>query len=181
MRIVEDWPHAVDSPLGPHLAATFERAAWLRDRPRDDDLLAARLRVADDVVQEQIGLPGADDPEHVVLRQRGGLRRARTVDTATAGLVGACDGTLALGALIDAVAIVLDADTDDLRFRLGGIARELITEGFLQPRDRGAERKAGVMTAQTPTSTAPRAGPWARAPRRRWSSSPPGPSSSSRS
>lgn len=133
VRIVEDWPHAVDSPLGPHLAAAFGRAAWLRDRPRDEDLLAATLRVSAGVVQEQIGLPGADDPEHVVLRQRGGLRRARTVDTATAGLVGACDGTLALGTLIDAVAILLDADTDDLRFRLGGITRELVTEGFLEP------------------------------------------------
>jgi methylase of polypeptide subunit release factors len=136
LRIVEDWPHALDSPLGPHLTAAFGRAAWLRERPRDADLLAATLRVADGVVQEQIGLPGADDPEHVVLRQRGGLRRARTVDTATAGLVGACDGTLPLGTLIDAVAIVLDADTDDLRRRLAGMARELVTEGFLEPAHR---------------------------------------------
>jgi methylase of polypeptide subunit release factors len=133
LRRVEDWPHAVDSPLGPHVADAFARAAWLRAHPRDDDLLAATLRVAEAVVQEQIGPPGADDPEHVVLRQRGGLRRARTVDTATAGLVGACDGTLPLGTLIDAVAIVLDADTDDLRIRLSGLARELVAEGFLEP------------------------------------------------
>ncbi len=133
LRRVEDWPHAVDAPLGPHLVEAFDRAAWLRAHPRDGDLLGARLRVAAGVVQEQIGLPGADDPEHVVLRQRGGLRRARTADTATAGLVGACDGTLPVGKLVDAIAILLDEEAEDLRFRLGGVTRDLVAEGFLEP------------------------------------------------
>ena len=71
------------------------------------------MRLAPDVVQEQLGQPGADDPEHVVLRQQVGLRRAFASDTATAALVGACDGTLPVGTLIAAVQQVLDEGGDD--------------------------------------------------------------------
>ncbi|MDP9417919.1 MAG: class I SAM-dependent methyltransferase, partial [Actinomycetota bacterium] len=71
---VEEWPHAVEQPLGPHVQAWFERQQWLRGHD-DDALLDARPRVASDVVQEQLGPPGAEDPERIVLRQHRGLRR----------------------------------------------------------------------------------------------------------
>ena len=61
-------------------------------------------------MQEQLGQPGAEDPEHVVLRQQTGLRRAFGSDTATAALVGACDGTLPVCTLIAAVQQVLGED-----------------------------------------------------------------------
>lgn len=128
---VEDWPHAVDAPLGPHVADAFERTAWLR-RHNDGALAAARLVVADDVAQELIGDPGAEDPRHVVLRQNAGLRRAREVDTATAALVGACEGTAPVGVLIDAVADVLGEPVEALRTRLLPVVRDLVAQGFLQ-------------------------------------------------
>ena len=57
-----------------------------------------------------MGSPGAEDPEHVVLRQQVGLRRALVSDTATAALVGACDGRLTVGTLVAAVRQVLGDD-----------------------------------------------------------------------
>ena len=46
----------------------------------------------------------------VVLRQQRGLRRARQVDTVEAALVGACDGELTVGQILDALAQLLDRD-----------------------------------------------------------------------
>jgi hypothetical protein len=61
-----------------------------------------------------VGSPGAEDPEHVVLRQQVGLRRPLVSDTATAALVGACDGRLTVGTLVAAVRQVLaDSGGDD--------------------------------------------------------------------
>lgn len=128
---VEDWPHAVDAPLGPHVAEAFARLAWLEARD-DAALLAARLVVADDLNQELIGEPGAEDPRHVVLRQAGGLRRARKVDTATAALVGACTGEASAGILIDAVATLLGEDGAAVQARLLPLVRDLVAEGYLE-------------------------------------------------
>lgn len=127
-----DWPFPVEQPLGPHVAGWFTRREWL-GRHDGDTLLTARVRLADDVVQEQVGRPGEEHPEHVVLRQQVGFRRAFRADTATAGLVGACDGRLPLGALIDAVASVLDDDPAALRERLAREVRTMVEWGVLAP------------------------------------------------
>jgi methylase of polypeptide subunit release factors len=105
-----DWPHPVEQPLGPHLAAWLDRQGWLAAHQAADALAAATVTLAADVVQEQVGSPGAEDPEHVVLRQQVGLRRAFASDTATAALVGACDGRLTVGTLVAAVRQVLGDD-----------------------------------------------------------------------
>lgn len=130
---VQDWPHAVAQPLGAEVAASFARGDWLRDR-EDRALLAERLVVAPDVVQEATGEPGAEDPAHLVLRQGAGLRRAEQVDTATAALVGACDGTLPLGALIAAVAEVVGSGSTSAADLLPRV-RGLVADGFLVPAD----------------------------------------------
>jgi methylase of polypeptide subunit release factors len=127
---VEEWPHAVDAPLGPHVAEAFERIAWLR-RHDDAELLRARLSLPEDLTQELIGEPGAEDPTYVVLRQPSGFRRARRVDTATAALVGASTGEAPLGVLLDAVAALLDEDEEAVRQRLVPLVRELVEEGYL--------------------------------------------------
>lgn len=129
---VQEWPHPVEQPLGPHLQAWATRQDWLRGRG-DDELLSALLRVADDVVQEQVGRPGEEDPEHVLLRQQRGLRRAERVDTVTAGLVGACDGTLSVGQIVDAIAVVLDEDAAVLRRDVPAAVRRLVADGVLEP------------------------------------------------
>lgn len=128
---VEDWPHAVEQPLAPAVEAWFARCEVVRYA--DDALLAARLVVADDVVQEQIGRPGEEDPEHIVLRQHRGLMRAVEAGTAEAGLVGACDGTLPVGVIVDALAQVLDVDAAALRADLLPRVRRLVQDGFLLP------------------------------------------------
>ena len=108
-----DWPHPVEQPLGPHLDAWLGRQRWLAAHQTDDALTVATVALAADVVQEQVGSPGAEDPEHVVLRQQVGLRRALVSDTATAALVGACDGRLTVGTLVAAVRQVLAGDGGD--------------------------------------------------------------------
>ncbi len=131
-----DWPHPVEQPLGPHLAAWLDRQRWLAAHDTDAALAAAVVELAPDVAQEQIGAPGAEHPEHIVLRQRAGLRRALGVDTATAALVGACDGTLAVGALVAAVREVLGADGDGAGDQDGHLlaqVRVMVESGVLAP------------------------------------------------
>jgi len=129
-RDLRDWPHPVALPLGDELVATLDRSAWLAGRS-DAELLAARLVAAPDVDLEQIGDPGAEDPRHLVLRRGSGLRPARRVGTVEAALVGACDGTLAVGAILAAVAS-LTGDDVDLAGSAQGV-RELVRDGFLAP------------------------------------------------
>ncbi|GGO89337.1 DUF7059 domain-containing protein [Wenjunlia tyrosinilytica] len=129
---IEDWPHPVEQPLGEHIERWFARQDFLRDHD-DAALLATRLRLADDVVQEQMGLPGSEDPEHVVLRHNRGMCRATKVDTVGAGFAGACDGTLEAGAILDAIAQLIDEDPVRLRDRTPDAIRLLVEEGFLEP------------------------------------------------
>jgi methylase of polypeptide subunit release factors len=128
---VLDWPTAVDHPLGPHVAEDFARTAWLR--AQQGDLRGSVLRVAEDVTQESIGEPGAEDPYGLRLRRSTGLRPVRSVDTATAALVGACDGTLPVGVLLNAVADLLETDPPDLAATVLPVLAELVSDGFLSP------------------------------------------------
>jgi hypothetical protein len=53
------------------------------------------------------------------------------VDTAEAALVGASDGELTAGQIVDAVAVLLSQDAGRLRSELVGRLRELLADGFL--------------------------------------------------
>ncbi|WP_327190117.1 methyltransferase [Streptomyces xinghaiensis] len=130
--IAEEWPHPVEQPLGQTVLDHFALQDFLR-RTDDAALLAARFRLADDVVQEQVGLPGAEDPEHVVLRQNRGMRRATKVDTVGAGFAGVCDGTLSAGRILDAIAQLVGEDPVLLRDRTPEAVRLLVEQGFLIP------------------------------------------------
>ena len=81
--------------------------------------------------QESLGEPGAADPEAIVLRQQRGMRRARRADTVEAGLVGACDGDLSVGPILDALAQLLGEDAATLRRTRVDAVRELVADGFL--------------------------------------------------
>ena len=91
-----EWPYDVEQPIGPAIQSGAEAATALRGLT-DDELLRSVLRAREDVQQETVGRPGAEDPEAIVLRQQRGFRRARTADTVEAALVGASDGDLSLG------------------------------------------------------------------------------------
>ncbi|HWL98661.1 MAG TPA: class I SAM-dependent methyltransferase [Nocardioidaceae bacterium] len=134
---MEDWPYSVEQPIGPEVAAWGRRTDWLEDRLGPAGGLAGlddvRLRVADDLVQETYGRPGEEDPERIVLRRQRGMRRARQVDTVEAGLVGACDGELTVGQILDALATLLDRDPAGLRRDYALAVGELVEEGLVEP------------------------------------------------
>ncbi|MBJ7002537.1 class I SAM-dependent methyltransferase [Streptomyces sp. CRPSP2-6A1] len=129
---VEEWPHPVEQPLGDTVRAHFERLDYLREHD-DAALLAHHFRLVGEVVQEQVGLPGAEDPEHVVLRQHRGMRRATKVDTVGAGFAGVCDGTLSAGRILDAIAQLTGEDAVRLRDQTPAQIRLLVEQGFLEP------------------------------------------------
>jgi methylase of polypeptide subunit release factors len=124
----EEWRWEVEQPLGPEVAASFARTASLRALS-DDELRAARPRLRPDVVQETHGPVGAEDPARIVLRQQRGMRRARDVDTATAGLAGASDGDLTVGQLLAALDQLVGPEASP-GARLRDV-RDLVAEGFL--------------------------------------------------
>ncbi|CAL9529394.1 DUF7059 domain-containing protein [Streptomyces sp. enrichment culture] len=130
--VAEEWPHPVEQPLGETVRAHFDRVDYLRDHD-DAALLEAHFTLAGEVVQEQVGLPGAEDPEHVVLRQNRGMRRATRVDTVGAGFAGVCDGTMRAGRILDAIAQLVGEDPVALRDRTPAQIRLLVEQGFLEP------------------------------------------------
>lgn len=133
---IEEHPGPVAQPVGAAVGAWFDRAGWLAGPgAADDGVLAARLTVADGVDEERYAEPGAEDPRAVLLRQHTGLLRSVALDTATAGLVGACDGTLPVGAIVGALADLLEVDAAVLRADLLPRVRRLVDDGYLLPTD----------------------------------------------
>ncbi|MFJ6486569.1 MULTISPECIES: DUF7059 domain-containing protein [unclassified Streptomyces] len=130
--VIEEWPHTVEQPLGEAVLAHFARQDYLRQHD-DAALLEAHFALAEEVVQEQVGAPGAEDPEHVVLRQNRGMRRATKVDTVGAGFAGVCDGSLSAGRILDAIAQLVQEDPIVLRDRTPEAIRLLVEQGFLDP------------------------------------------------
>jgi len=125
-RELLDWPYDVEQPIAPAVA-DWGAAVHADAGP------SARLRLRPDVRQETLGPVGAEDPETIVLRQQTGLRRARTADTVVAGLVGACDGDLTVGQILDALADILDLDPAATREDYLPVVADLVREGFLLP------------------------------------------------
>ncbi|MGX1933672.1 DUF7059 domain-containing protein [Microbacterium resistens] len=109
----------------------------LRQGLRAHDLLAGgippRLVAAPDVTEARHHLPGQEAPSVIELRQGGGFGRTVAVDPALAGFVGACDGELTVGQIVQALAdlfeVPLDALWADMRPRI----RDLVVDGFLIP------------------------------------------------
>lgn len=128
---LEDWPHELEQPIAPQVAA-WERSAGIAELP-DGELMGCTLTQVDGLAQEEISAPGTADPQRIVLRQPHGLRRARQVDTVEAGLVGACDGDLNVGQILDALAALLEQETDAVRSGYAESVRELLRTGFLTP------------------------------------------------
>ena len=128
---IEDWPHPVEQPIAPALDAGLSAVDRLAEMT-DEMILATRWHLADDVVQETTGPPGVADPEHVVFRQQRGFRRAVALDTATAGILGACDGELTLDQIVASVAGLLEADVNPLRHETVARVRTLVVDGFVR-------------------------------------------------
>jgi methylase of polypeptide subunit release factors len=132
--VCEDVPQAVEQPCGPHVAAWFARHRWLAARD-DRALLGARLQCGEGVVRlrHEVHGPGGWRPALAQLRQPGGLRWDLDVDEAVAGVVGACDGTVPLGVLVDVLAASSGAGSDAVAAALLPVVRDLLARGFLEP------------------------------------------------
>ncbi len=133
---IEEWPHAVHQPVGDAFAAFFAGLDALRSvvppRPFPDRALLDVPWLLDPRVgQETLGRPGAEDPEHVVLRQGYGFGRASEVDTALGAVLGACDGDLPAGRLVAAVADLLEVDAEALASEIAPQLRRLVIDGWL--------------------------------------------------
>lgn len=121
-----EWPYDVEQPIAPAIGEWGEAVPGAAD-------LDSHLVAREDVVQETVGPVGVEDPATIVLRQQRGFRRARPADTVEAALVGACDGDLSVGQILDAVAGLLGADPAATRATYLPVVRELVAEGFLGP------------------------------------------------
>ncbi|WP_370188621.1 methyltransferase [Aeromicrobium sp.] len=127
---LEEWRHEVVPPVGAAVLAWGDRVDALAAA---DDVLDVRWRQAPTLTQETFGRAGEEDPEAIVLRLGEGLRRAAQVDTVQAGLVGALDGDLTAGQVLDALARLLERDPGALREQYRPVVHELVADGLLVP------------------------------------------------
>ncbi|MDP9848033.1 DUF7059 domain-containing protein [Streptosporangium lutulentum] len=126
---VEEYGQRVELPVGGYVDEILGSITGAH-RLTDAELLGARLALADGVLEERIGSPGAEDPERIVLRQTRGLRRSAQVGTVEAALAGVCDGLYPLDPLLAAIAELTGEDPGDLREKAPEGLRPLIAEGF---------------------------------------------------
>jgi hypothetical protein len=129
----EDVPQTVEQPAGAHLWDWVARRRWLAGQD-DAALLAARLRHADGLVltrHESLGEQGWTDVL-TQLRQSHAMRWELEADAAICGLVAACDGTIPLGVVLDVLAAVSRAPTEDVSAAALPVVRDLVSRGFLE-------------------------------------------------
>ncbi|MEV3920910.1 class I SAM-dependent methyltransferase [Actinomadura coerulea] len=124
---IEELRHAVEQPVG---AYAHEVLDGLAKAEEFSTACGRPLAAVSGLVQEQIGRPGAEDPERIVLRQTDRLRRAAGVGTVEAALAGVCDGTLPLDPLLDAIAQLTGMDPGEVRAHAAAVLPELIADGF---------------------------------------------------
>jgi SAM-dependent methyltransferase len=118
--------------LGEHIARCVAAVEWVA--ALDDAALAGEsLTVAADVTVEHHFEPGNDEPTAILLRQGGGFRRAISAGTGLAALVGASDGTLGVGAILGAIAHLLEVEEAALVAETMPDVRRLIADGILLP------------------------------------------------
>ncbi len=130
----EEITYPVQQPLAPFITEAIKRHDILAQL--DDSALASlHLTVAEDVTEERHSSPGAEHPSVIILRQGAGLRRTVVETSETSGFVGACDGELAAGQIINALASILNWDElpadQNPKLALLLHIRELARDGFL--------------------------------------------------
>lgn len=130
-RRLERLDGPVPAGLGATILATVEAHDW--QAALDDFALSrAMLTVAPDVTEERHYWPGDEHPAVMNLRQGGGFARSYPLDTATAAVVGACDGELSIAAICGALGDLLDVDADELLAQVLPSVREFVSVGILK-------------------------------------------------
>lgn len=134
LRRLERLPDALGhnaAGIGAHLAQCLVAHDW-QAATDDAQLARATLTVASDVTEERHYWPGQDDPTLMTLHQGSGFGRSVPLTTALAALVGACDGELAVGAIVGALSQLLEVDENALLAEVLPQLRELVSDGFLE-------------------------------------------------
>ena len=121
---------AYDLSLDGH-APRGRDVAWALASLRAPELWEVALTRASDVREERHYVPGSSDPELLILHQGGGLGRSVPVSSSVSAVVGASDGELTVGQIAAAVAMLTEADVDDVRSEIEAPLRDLIRWGFL--------------------------------------------------
>jgi methylase of polypeptide subunit release factors len=133
--VFEDLPEALADPLGPEVAGWLDRVDWLRAHTSDGALLGARLAVADSALLERFAVPGPEgwQEEGAAVARRDGPRWRHEVDSPAAALLAGCQGALALGELLELLAIAQDRPVDELVAATLPAVREFVRHGLLVP------------------------------------------------
>src|SRR5690606_36890467 len=127
----------VHQPVGAAWAEAIRRTDVVK-QPDSGWVLADRhLVVPDWVTYEQYQRFGAEHPEVLMARSGAGFGRHVRLDTATAAVLGACDGELTAGHLTAAVAGLLELD-DTQSSALQDEISTLYIDGFLEVFDPGS-------------------------------------------
>lgn len=121
---------AYDLSLDGH-APRGRDVAWALVSLRAPELWDVALTRALDVREERHYVPGSPDPELLIMHQGGGLGRSVLVSSSVSAVVGASDGELTVGQIAAAVAMLTEADVDDVRAEIEAPLRDLIRWGFL--------------------------------------------------
>jgi methylase of polypeptide subunit release factors len=135
MVVFEDLLGDVADPLGPETAGWLDRVDWLRAHAGDEALLAAPLTVAPSVVLETYAEPGAEGWTEVgaAVARLDGPRWRHEVDGPAAALLAGCQGALALGELVELLAVAHDRPADELVAAALPAVREFVRHGVLVP------------------------------------------------
>lgn len=107
-----------------------ERA--LRTLSLPQDMWDRTLTRASDVTEERHYLPGSPDPTVILMRQGGGLGHAIRVGSNTSAFIGACDGELTAGQIVDAISIITDQQEQQVKDEVASLLPDLIMAGMLR-------------------------------------------------
>lgn len=123
-------------PLQSGVRDYFERC-WTSRRlsQRGDTELGGKKLQRIGVVEHRYFEPGNDSPLQLLLTQTQGMEHSVPVGTATAAVVGACDGQLDVNTLCRAVAQLLDENPQSVLDEVLPALRELIDIGMLVDAD----------------------------------------------
>jgi methylase of polypeptide subunit release factors len=133
--VFEDLAEPFDDPLGPEVEGWLDRVDWLRAHADDAALLSARLTLAPAVLLERWSEPSPEGWSAVgaAVARQDGPRWRHEVDGPAADLLAGCQGALALGELVELLAIAHDRPTDALVAATLPAVRELVRHGVLTP------------------------------------------------
>lgn len=117
-------------PLRSDCVRHFLNTATLLRGVSEDEFATWKLQVSPDVVEERFYRAGSEELQLIRLRSGQLLGRVTVVDSVVAGVVGACDGTLPVGVLLDTVTQLLEITNFDRPAYLREL-QSLLFQGFL--------------------------------------------------